>query len=76
MGERIPGDPERGGDPNHPGLDLSGDHAPGLNPSAGYIGLDLSPDTGKGQINTPDPRLGQGVTDIDGTTLDLDLRAE
>ena len=36
-GERITGDPERGGDPDRPGLDLSEDHAPGLSPGAvGY----------------------------------------
>ena len=74
MGERIVGDPERGGNPNRPGLDLSGDHAPGLNPGAGDIGLDLCPDARKGQIHTPDP--GLGVTDIDGTTLGLDLEAQ
>ena len=53
-------DPERGGDPNHLGLDLSGDHAPGLNPGAGDIGLDLCPEDGKGQINTPNPGLVEG----------------
>ena len=30
MEERIAGDPKKGGEPNRPGLDLSGDHTPGL----------------------------------------------
>ena len=70
------GDPEIGGDPNRPGLDLLGDHAPDLNPGAGDIGLDLCPDTGKGQFHTPNPGLGRGVTDIDGTSLGLNLGAQ
>ena len=76
MGERIAEDPERGGNSKRPGLDLSGDHAPGLNPGTGVIGLDLCPDARKGQIHTPDPSLGRRITVIDGTTLGLYLGAQ